>query len=143
MEAFVLTAGLIYVIALGYWMMERLDRFLNGGGIQPAREEDQESSGRSAKNGPDVPREGGYSGADSHWYFVLTGMKPFEARLADAELTASANARVDQKPAQGRASGERMRAGGTGLLSCFNDEEMCPAASLNLRLKGRRPQGHF
>ena len=33
MEAFVLTAGLIYVIALGYWMMERLDRFLNGWGI--------------------------------------------------------------------------------------------------------------
>ena len=62
MEAFVLTAGLIYVIALGYWRMERLDRFLNGGGILSAWEEDQESSGRSAKNGPDVPHEGGYSG---------------------------------------------------------------------------------
>lgn len=51
MEALILIGGFLYVAAVGCFAMDRLGRFLDGGGVSPYWDEEEEQAGPNEKAG--------------------------------------------------------------------------------------------
>ena len=52
MEAMVLIGGFLYIAAVGYFVMDRLGRFLDRGGISPYWDEEEERLAKLEKQKP-------------------------------------------------------------------------------------------